>query len=66
MTAVQVSQLRKDFLRREGRLRRRRVNALREVTFTMKRGGSIFFPASDTASATASFMRAATWPRRAT
>jgi ABC-2 type transport system ATP-binding protein len=38
MTAVQVSQLRKDFLRREGRLRRRRVNALREVTFTMKRG----------------------------
>jgi ABC-2 type transport system ATP-binding protein len=38
MTAVQVSQLRKDFLRREGRLRRRRVNALREVTFTMERG----------------------------
>jgi ABC-2 type transport system ATP-binding protein len=38
MTAVQVSQLRKDFLRREGRLRRRRVNALRDVTFTMKRG----------------------------
>jgi ABC-2 type transport system ATP-binding protein len=38
MTAVQVSQLRKDFLRREGRLRRRRVNALRDITFTMKRG----------------------------
>ena len=38
MTAVQVSQLRKDFFRREGRLRRRRVNALRDVTFTMKRG----------------------------
>jgi ABC-2 type transport system ATP-binding protein len=38
MTAVQVSQLRKDFLRREGRLRRRRVNALRNVTFTMERG----------------------------
>jgi ABC-2 type transport system ATP-binding protein len=38
MTAVQVSQLRKDFLRREGRLRRRRVNALRGVTFTMERG----------------------------
>jgi ABC-2 type transport system ATP-binding protein len=38
MTAVQVSQLRKDFLRREGRLRRRRVNALRDVTFTMERG----------------------------
>jgi ABC-2 type transport system ATP-binding protein len=38
MTAVQVSQLRKDFLRREGRLRRRRVSALRGVTFTMERG----------------------------
>jgi len=38
MTAVQVSQLRKDFFRREGRLRRRRVNALRDVTFTMERG----------------------------
>jgi ABC-2 type transport system ATP-binding protein len=38
MTAVQVSQLRKDFLRREGRLRRRRVNALRDVTFSMERG----------------------------
>jgi ABC-2 type transport system ATP-binding protein len=38
MTAVQVSQLRKDFLRREGMLRRRRVNALRDVTFTMERG----------------------------
>jgi ABC-2 type transport system ATP-binding protein len=38
MTAVQVSQLSKDFLRRERRLRRRRVNALRDVTFTMERG----------------------------
>ena len=38
MTAVEVSQLRKDFVRREGRLRRRRVNALRGVTFTMERG----------------------------
>lgn len=38
MTAVEVSQLRKDFLRREGRLRRRRVSALRDVTFTMERG----------------------------
>jgi ABC-2 type transport system ATP-binding protein len=38
MTAVQVSQLSKDFLRREGRLRRRRVSALRDVTFTMERG----------------------------
>jgi ABC-2 type transport system ATP-binding protein len=38
MTAVEVSQLRKNFLRREGRLRRRRVNALRDVTFTMERG----------------------------
>jgi ABC-2 type transport system ATP-binding protein len=38
MTAVQVSQLRKDFLRRDGRLRRRRVNALRDVTFSMERG----------------------------
>jgi ABC-2 type transport system ATP-binding protein len=38
MTAVEVSQLRKDFVRREGRLRRRRVNALRDVTFTMERG----------------------------
>jgi ABC-2 type transport system ATP-binding protein len=38
MTAVEVSQLRKNFLRREGRLRRRRVDALRDVTFTMERG----------------------------
>jgi ABC-2 type transport system ATP-binding protein len=38
MTAVQLSQLSKDFLRREGWLRRRRVNALRDVTFTMERG----------------------------
>ena len=41
MTAVQVSQLSKDFLRREGRLRRRRVNALRDVTFTMERGDCV-------------------------
>src|SRR6266511_4160693 len=41
MTAVQVSQLSKDFLRREGRLRRRRVNALRDVTFTMERGEGV-------------------------
>jgi ABC-2 type transport system ATP-binding protein len=41
MTAVQVSQLSKDFLRREGRLRRRRVSALRDVTFTMERGDCV-------------------------
>jgi ABC-2 type transport system ATP-binding protein len=38
MTAVEVTNLRKDFLRREGRLRRRRVPALRGVSFTMERG----------------------------
>jgi ABC-2 type transport system ATP-binding protein len=38
MTAVEVSQLRKDFLRRDGRLRRRRVPALRGVSFTIERG----------------------------
>src|ERR671930_1740785 len=38
MTAVEVTDLRKDFVRREGRLRRRRVPALRGVSFTMERG----------------------------
>jgi ABC-2 type transport system ATP-binding protein len=38
MTAVEVSELRKDFLRRDGRLRRRRVSALRGVSFTIERG----------------------------
>src|ERR671937_1385419 len=38
MTAVEVSQLRKDFLRRDGRLRRRRVAALRGVSFEIERG----------------------------
>jgi ABC-2 type transport system ATP-binding protein len=38
MTAVEVSELRKDFLRRDGRLRRRRVAALRGVSFTIERG----------------------------
>src|ERR671924_122427 len=38
MTAVEVSQLRKDFLRRDGRLRRRRVPALEGVSFTIERG----------------------------
>jgi ABC-2 type transport system ATP-binding protein len=38
MTAVEVSDLRKDFLRRSGRWRRRRVAALRGVSFTMARG----------------------------
>jgi ABC-2 type transport system ATP-binding protein len=39
MTAVRVSDLRKDFLRRDGRrLRRERVPALRDVSFTMERG----------------------------
>jgi ABC-2 type transport system ATP-binding protein len=38
MTAVEVTDLRKDFLRRDGRLRRRRVSALRGVSFTMERG----------------------------
>jgi ABC-2 type transport system ATP-binding protein len=38
-TAVEVADLRKEFLRRDGhRLRRRRVAALRDVTFTVKRG----------------------------
>jgi ABC-2 type transport system ATP-binding protein len=38
MTAVEVTDLRKDFIRREGRLRRRRVPALRGVSFTIERG----------------------------
>jgi ABC-2 type transport system ATP-binding protein len=38
MTAVEVTDLRKDFLRRDGPLRRRRVSALRGVSFTMERG----------------------------
>ncbi|MGH3022138.1 MAG: ABC transporter ATP-binding protein [Gaiellaceae bacterium] len=39
MHAVQVSDLRKDFLRRNGRhLRRERVAALRDVSFTIERG----------------------------
>jgi ABC-2 type transport system ATP-binding protein len=38
-TAVHVSNLRKEFLRRDGRrLRRRRVAALRDVTFSIRRG----------------------------
>jgi len=38
-TAVQVSKLRKEFLRRDGRrLRRRRVAALRDVSFTIRSG----------------------------
>ena len=39
MTAVHVSDLRKEFLRRNGRrVRRERVTALRDVSFTMERG----------------------------
>jgi ABC-2 type transport system ATP-binding protein len=38
MTAVEVTDLRKEFLRRDGRLRRRRVPALRDVSFTISRG----------------------------
>ncbi len=38
MTAVEVTDLRKDFLRREGRFRRRRVPALRGVSFTIEQG----------------------------
>jgi ABC-2 type transport system ATP-binding protein len=38
MTAVEVRDLRKDFIRREGRLRRRRVPALRGVSLTIERG----------------------------
>jgi ABC-2 type transport system ATP-binding protein len=38
MAAVEVTNLRKEFVRREGRLRRRRVPALRGVSFTIERG----------------------------
>jgi ABC-2 type transport system ATP-binding protein len=38
MTAVEVTDLRKEFVRREGRLRRRRVPALKGVSFTIERG----------------------------
>jgi ABC-2 type transport system ATP-binding protein len=38
MSAVEVTNLRKEFLRREGRLRRRRVPALKDVSFTIERG----------------------------
>jgi ABC-2 type transport system ATP-binding protein len=38
MTAVEVTNLRKDFLRRDGALRRHRVTALHDVSFTMERG----------------------------
>jgi ABC-2 type transport system ATP-binding protein len=38
MTAVEVTNLCKEFVRREGRLRRRRVPALRGVSFTIERG----------------------------
>jgi ABC-2 type transport system ATP-binding protein len=38
VTAVEVTDLRKEFLRREGRFRRRRVPALQGVSFTIERG----------------------------
>jgi ABC-2 type transport system ATP-binding protein len=38
MTAVEVSDLRKDFFRRDGPWRRRRVTALHDVSFTIERG----------------------------
>jgi ABC-2 type transport system ATP-binding protein len=38
MAAVEVTNLRKEFVRREGRFRRRRVPALRGVSFTIERG----------------------------
>jgi ABC-2 type transport system ATP-binding protein len=38
VTAVEVTDLRKEFLRREGRFRRRRVPALRGVSFTIEQG----------------------------
>ena len=38
MTAVEVTDLRKEFIRREGHLRRRRVPALRGISFTIERG----------------------------
>jgi ABC-2 type transport system ATP-binding protein len=38
VAAVEVTDLRKEFIRREGRLRRRRVPALRGISFTIERG----------------------------
>jgi len=38
MTAVEVSDLRKEFVRRDGPWRRRRVPALRGISFTIERG----------------------------
>jgi len=38
MTAVEVTNLRKEFLRRDGRWKRRRVPALRGLTFTIDQG----------------------------
>jgi ABC-2 type transport system ATP-binding protein len=38
MSAVEVTNLSKEFVRREGRLRRRRVPALKGVSFTIERG----------------------------
>jgi ABC-2 type transport system ATP-binding protein len=38
VAAVEVTDLRKEFLRREGRFRRRRVPALRGVSFTIEQG----------------------------
>jgi ABC-2 type transport system ATP-binding protein len=38
MAAVEVTDLRKEFIRREARLRRRRVPALRGISFTIERG----------------------------
>ena len=38
MSAVEVTNLRKEFLRREGRFRRTRVPALKGVSFTIERG----------------------------
>jgi ABC-2 type transport system ATP-binding protein len=38
MNAVEVRDLRKEFVRRDGPLRRRRVAALRGISFTMERG----------------------------
>jgi ABC-2 type transport system ATP-binding protein len=38
MIAVEVSDLRKEFIRREGRFRRRRVPALQGLSFTVERG----------------------------
>ena len=44
MNAVHVSDLRKDFHRRNGRrLRRERVSALRDVSFMIERGECVAF-----------------------